>query len=116
MSGTTVAKFIEIGSPVDLLKDKAEHLIAESAIGYGRRGGARYDRGRFEEAIADFEKSLELDPTASAIWLQKAVTHRKQGKLDDAKEAYIAAANLLEGKDPQLAAKIKHGLSSITAL
>lgn len=116
MPTTASAQFVSIGSPLDLLKNKAEFLIEESSVGYGRRGGARYDQGRFEEVIADFEEGLKLDPAASSLWLLKAFAHRKQGNIEDAKRAYIAAADLLDKNNPQFANRIRRGLQSITAL
>lgn len=116
MTQVASTDFVSTGSIADLFKDKAEHLIEESAIGYGRRGGARYDQGRLEEAIADFESALQLDPTASALWLQKALAHRKLGNIIAAREAYIAAADILEKKNPQFATKIRNGLHSLAAL
>jgi Flp pilus assembly protein TadD len=110
------AEFIEIGSPLDFFKDESEHLLEESTIGYGRRGSARYDKGRFDEAIADFDKALELDPTTTALWLLKALAYRKQGNLEGAKEAYTEAANLLEEDNPKFANNLRNGLDSVTKL
>ena len=110
------AEFLSVGSPLDVFRDKAEHLLEESALGYGRRGGARYDQGRVDEAIADFEAALKLDPTVSALWLQKALAHRKQGNLTDARKAYAAAADLIEQDNPEFAMKLRNGLQSITKL
>jgi Flp pilus assembly protein TadD len=116
MPKTVSVEFIETGSVLDIFRDKAEHLIEESAIGYGRRGGARYDQGRFGEAIADFDKAIELDPTITSHWLLKGLAYRKQGNLEGAREAYSAAADLLEKYNPKFATNIRNGLHSMTKL
>jgi Flp pilus assembly protein TadD len=116
MSKTVSVEFIETGSPLDIFRDKAEYLIEESATGYGKRGSARYNKGRFDEAIADFDKALELDPTITSCWLLKGLTYRKQGNLEGAREAYSAAADLLEKNNPQFATNIRNGLHAMTKL
>jgi len=55
---------------VQLLTDALQHRPAEGRL-YLFRGSARYELGAYEEAIADLERSLELQPrdNPAAHWL-----------------------------------------------
>jgi len=65
---------------------------------YVVRGEFLTRRGRFDEAIENYRKALEIDPESAVVYLRLGQTLRLQGKLDQANENYAKA--LL--RDPKL--------------
>jgi protein O-mannosyl-transferase len=73
---------------------------------YGHRGMALADVGRYEEAIRDFNKSIELDSTYVFAYLHKGFAYGDLGKLDKAIEVFDEAIAL---KDDYPASYLNRG-------
>lgn len=65
------------------------------------RGHARFERGRLEEAVMDFERFLEVNPGWTAGWVATGDARRALGLAGGAAEAYHRA---LEGTSDSAAA------------
>jgi len=65
-----------------------------SALGFRNRGAAKHALERYTEAIDDYTKSIELDPTVADTYICRARAFLKIGSLsdafDDATHAYKA--------------------------
>jgi tetratricopeptide (TPR) repeat protein len=63
-----------------------------SALGFRNRGAAKHGLERYEEAIADYTKSIELEPASPDTFVCRARSFLKTGKineaLDDAAHSY----------------------------
>ena len=63
-----------------------------SALGFRNRGMAKYSLDEYEEAITDYNRSIELDPDSSDTYICRAQALLKIGNLseafDDAAHAY----------------------------
>lgn len=63
-----------------------------SALGFRNRGAAKHSLERYEEAIADYTKSIELDPDVADTFICRARAFLKIGSMgnafDDASYAY----------------------------
>ena len=76
--GKTVKTFPAGTYSVDLATiDPLEDLSGETAKGYYFRATARDGVGRYEEAVADYAKAFELDPTMIVAQKMQRVTARK---------------------------------------
>lgn len=67
--------------------------VAPSASMYASRAEAYRLTARYEEAAADIERALALDPESADAWRQKALLNRRQEAWD---EALTAANRLIE--------------------
>lgn len=72
---------------------------APTAVLHNARGWAYLDKGQFDQAIADFDKSLKLDPKSAIVYANRG--DARYGKKEYAKAAadYAEAVKL----DPKLA-------------
>ena len=65
-----------------------------SALGFRNRGAAKHSLERYEEAIDDYTKSIEFDPTVADTFICRARAFLKIGSMsdafDDAAHAYEA--------------------------
>ena len=65
-----------------------------SALGFRNRGASKHALERYEEAIADYTKSIELDPNVADTFICRARAFLKIGSMsdafDDASYAYKA--------------------------
>jgi tetratricopeptide (TPR) repeat protein len=89
------AQYIAV-EPEIYLQDPTEVLIEDSAVGYIRRAGARRDKGRFDEAIADYNEALAREPKNVDIYRMKVVTYYQQGDLVAASNTFLTIADLFE--------------------
>jgi tetratricopeptide (TPR) repeat protein len=66
-----------------LLKDRVTTvpLEAETCSAYLHRGQLHYSLGQEEDAIADFTRALELDPTNEDVYLARSVALQTNGQL-----------------------------------
>ena len=51
---------------------------------YNVRGSAYGRAGRYDEAIADFNKAIELDPNFARAYANRALVHRRNGDIEQA--------------------------------
>lgn len=63
---------------------EAGGLEKNEALAYNMRGTFRYLRGDSESALADLNKSLELDPALVQSYVKRASMHLEQTKRDEA--------------------------------
>ncbi|MEN8443709.1 MAG: tetratricopeptide repeat protein [Cyanobacteria bacterium J06555_13] len=76
--GQTIQSFPASTPTVDISKlNPVEELSGETAKAYYFRATARHMAGRYEEAVADYGKALELDPTMVIAGKLQKVTARK---------------------------------------
>ena len=68
-----------------------------SALGFRNRGASKHALERYEEAITDYTKSIELDPNVADTFICRARAFLKIGSMsdafDDASHAYKARSN-----------------------
>src|SRR4051812_27182099 len=69
-----------------------------SARDYLKLGNTRFSKGDMEGAMADYTKSIELDPQLAEAHLNRGKARRAKGNLDGAIDDYEAAIQL----DPQM--------------
>ncbi len=62
-------------------KNKVE---MDMAVGFYDSGIAHADRGEWVQAIADFTKVIQLNPTVAEAYFNRAVSHTKLGNLAQA--------------------------------
>jgi tetratricopeptide (TPR) repeat protein len=79
--------------------DKAVALDPKSSMGYMARGVGNYYipaalGGGFELAIADFRKSIDLDPKNADAWLWLGMSLRKENKNAEARQAFSKSLEL----------------------
>lgn len=55
-----------------------------SALGFRNRGASKHALERYEEAIADYTKSIELDPNVADTFICRARSFLKIGSMSDA--------------------------------
>lgn len=80
------------------LERKIDQLDVEikshpTAKNYLKRGVARTLKGEFERAIADFDSSIDLDPSNAQTHYNRGVVHSQLGKLQIAIADYTSAIN-----------------------
>ncbi|MCC7539134.1 MAG: tetratricopeptide repeat protein [Deltaproteobacteria bacterium] len=74
-------------APTGARAQDPEHAPRE-AIELYERGRALYAEGRYEEAAAELERALQLDPGAPVLVYNVALVHERLGNLDRAIEYY----------------------------
>ena len=55
------------------------------------RGNDYLDQGQFDQAIAEFQAAIQLDPSDARAHYNLGLAYQKQGKLDEAAAAYLEA-------------------------
>lgn len=100
-SGTTQQAFeaLELGSykqAVDLFEIAIQQTVSQEALAqlYNGLGKAYNKLDQFPEAIAAYQKSLELVPNAPQTWVNLGVVHRLAGDYEKALSAYQQALKL----------------------
>ncbi|MCJ7742565.1 MAG: tetratricopeptide repeat protein [Methanoregula sp.] len=56
-------------------------------------GNLKDSQGKYEEAIADYDKALQIDPSDADALFDKAETLQKMGKLKEAENLAAKALN-----------------------
>ncbi len=84
-----------------------ETLLAETAAGHTARGIARRENDRLDEAIADFDRAIELDPKHVEAWDERGMT-RQQRLAEGDVEGAIADARRATELDPSRAMSWYH--------
>ncbi|WP_293333344.1 CHAT domain-containing protein [Microcoleus sp. CAWBG58] len=79
-------------NPIDLKPsyDKALYFKPDGEVWYNR-GNEQYMKGEFEEAIASYDKSLEIKPDYHDVWYNRGIALGKLGRLEDAIASYDKA-------------------------
>ncbi|KAK4556655.1 TOM (translocase of outer membrane) complex component [Recurvomyces mirabilis] len=67
------------------------NLESHEALAYNMRGTFRYLKGDNDSALADLNKSLELDPALVQSYVKRASMHLEQNKRDDAAKDFELA-------------------------
>jgi tetratricopeptide (TPR) repeat protein len=60
-------------------------------------GNLKDSQGRYEEAIADYDRALQIDPDDADALFDKAETLQKMGKLKEAENLVKKALNVYVG-------------------
>ena len=63
---------------------------------------ALFQMGRMEEALAQFERALQLDPRHAPSWANKATCERELGRPDEALLSIAKALELEPSEEPRL--------------
>ena len=82
-------------------------------MAYHNRGTAYLYKEDFEEAIADFNKALEINPRYVETYFNKALAWEKIGHFKEAIEAY---RGFIENASPQYAPDIERANKRINVL
>lgn len=83
--------------PYEYTERDVEALMARtpgSANEYIRRGAVFMSRGKFDLAVGDFGKALEIDPKSDQAHAQRGFAYLWQGKLDEADRDWRAAEDI----------------------
>ncbi|HWU02088.1 MAG TPA: tetratricopeptide repeat protein [Novosphingobium sp.] len=65
-----------------------------NAFEYGRRASLFIDQGMRKEALADYSKAIELDPTDVWAWSNRGITRVQEGDLSGARADFDKAESL----------------------
>ncbi len=82
---------------LDKAKTQCERALAitpQLAEGHTCLGNVYFSTGRYEEAVQQFQRSLDLDHTSDETLRLLAAAYQKQGKASAAEEAYRKAISL----------------------
>jgi tetratricopeptide (TPR) repeat protein len=87
---------------VELKDDQQAHLaLAALAQKYPRRalyiywlGRLDYDQHRYEDAVQELSKAVELDPQSARAWDSLGLAFDMQGKVEEARDAFQKAVTL----------------------
>lgn len=80
--------------PTEKEVSAAQADTPSNAFEYGRRAGIFIDRGMRKEALQDYSKAIELDPTDVWAWSNRAITRVQVGDLAGAKADLAKAQEL----------------------
>jgi adenylate cyclase len=85
--------------------DRVLALNPGDAMSHGTRGWFYVNRRRFDEAILEIKKALELDPLMPLYYAWSVGIHWSAGKLDEALREFVKALEI----DPNLGLAYFHG-------
>lgn len=74
--------------------ERALSITPQLAEGHTCLGDVYYSTGRYEEAVQQFQRSLELDHTSDETLRSLAAAYQKQGKTSAAEDSYRKAVSL----------------------
>jgi tetratricopeptide (TPR) repeat protein len=74
--------------------DRALAITPQLAEGHTCVGNVYFSTGRYEEAVQQFQRSLDLDHTSDETLRSLAAAYQKEGKASAAEEAYRKAISL----------------------
>jgi CheY-like chemotaxis protein len=68
------------------------------------RAGVRsyYNDGNYDEALAHFDRAIEIDPTLSHVWNERGLCLKDMGKYEDAIKSYERAIDLAPNEEEYL--------------
>ncbi len=84
-------KCIEVCTEIISRDDATE---TDKASAYYNSGKAKAKQGKMDEAIADYDKAIELDPKDASVYYNRGVANSKQGKYEEAIADYDKAIEL----------------------
>ncbi|MEA3489226.1 MAG: tetratricopeptide repeat protein, partial [Candidatus Omnitrophota bacterium] len=67
----------------------ADTAGAKSVSREVKKAGRLYDEGKYDEAIENYDKALEIRPDDAKIWYNKAVTLYRKAGFSDAEDAFL---------------------------
>ena len=88
----------------------------DSTLAYINRGAAYQEAGRLDEAVADFDRALKLNPALRAAWVKLGFAQLAQRKLEDAEASADKALSLAGGQDALQTAADAHYLKGSVRL
>jgi tetratricopeptide (TPR) repeat protein len=113
-SGIAVGKIVCTGAAVDRHKViSGEHLPMENANGYLIRASQRRVLGRHEDAIADYNRALELDPSNGDVQFKKGLAYVALGNKEAAIAAFEAAILLFQRAASSREAAAQHWIDQL---
>jgi TonB family protein len=92
----------DLNRQIELMGSDATHYD------FGRRGDFYVELGKFEEAVKDYTKAIELRPDYHSYYSDRATAYEKLGKKD------LAEADKKKGEELELAEKAQDPASGIT--
>jgi len=92
-SARTVARTFDWKDELTLFQ-KTVAVSGDNARARASLGGSLFARGRYEEALAEFRRATELNPSYAPGWSGLARTAGKLGQVDEALEDMQTAVNL----------------------
>ncbi len=81
-------------APIGITRTIEPLFAQNNAIDYYNMGLALYYQGKLDEAIAAYQKAIEIDPDYADAYYNIGIALRKQGKLDEAIAAYQKAIEI----------------------
>ena len=75
------------GGLLDRILGKATSYYKEGVLLYGREG-------KYREAIAAFDKALEIDGKLSYVWNDRGICYRELGEFEEALKSFLRAVEL----------------------
>eukprot|EP01083_Nonionella_stella_P066824 176305_1 len=82
------------------LYTKAIHLESSNHTLYSNRSAAYRSFGKFDEALEDADKCIELQPDWAKGYVRKGTVYAQQSRLREAEEVYQIGLNLCVEKEP----------------
>lgn len=79
---------------VSMLGVPAGHAASDEAVQRNNLGASLLQQGKMDEAIAEFQKAVDLDPKYAAAHLNLAYAYDRQGQLDMALAQYQKVIDL----------------------
>ncbi|MEG4282182.1 tetratricopeptide repeat protein, partial [Microcoleus sp. A006_D1] len=90
-----VGREILVKFPISPVGDgEGEGEVDGEAEVWRKRGNEQFKLGNFEEAIASYEKALEVKPDYDVAWFNRGIALRNLGKLEEAIASYDKALEI----------------------
>ena len=73
-----------------------------NALFYKDRGNSKYKLTRYEEAILDYDKAIELDPSYAVAYYNRGISKKKlYNNIEDNNNSNLYVVNICDGINPQ---------------
>ena len=81
---------------LDLAQADFDHVVQvePDASAYFLRGNLNLERKRYEDALGDFDRAIELENTNSRCWLNRAMALARIGRLTEARDSLQKASEI----------------------
>jgi tetratricopeptide (TPR) repeat protein len=90
---------------ITLLLDRAELTAADRALALGQRAECHALERRFDDALEDFARALEMDPENASLFSARGQTLRVIGRLEDALRDFDRAIELAPNGETAIASR-----------